>query len=59
MLIYVKPEESEPPLPQFFLKMNEKYINKKPTCYKSLNDPSCIGLIITSSSNFKNMKTIS
>ena len=39
--------------------MNAKYIVKKPTCYESLSDPSCVDLIITSSSNFENMKTIS
>ena len=32
--------------------MNAKYIVKKPTCYESLSDPSCVDLIITSSSNF-------
>ena len=39
--------------------MNAKDIVKKPTCNKSLSDPSCVDLIITSSSNFENMKTIS
>ena len=39
--------------------MNAKDIVKKPTCHKSLSDPSYVDLIITSSSNFENMKTIS
>ena len=53
-------EESEPCLSQFLVEMNAKNIVKKPTCYKSLTEASCIGLVITnSSSSFQNTKTIS
>ena len=53
-------EESEPCLPQFLFEMNTKNIIKKPTCFKSLSNPSCIDLVITNSfSNFQNTKAIS
>ena len=53
-------EESEPCLSQFLFEMNAKNIVKKPTCFKSLNSPSSIDLVITnSSSNFQNTKTVS
>ena len=52
-------EESEPCLSQFLFEMNTKNIVKKPTCFKSLTNPSCIDLFITNiSSNFQNMKAI-
>ena len=31
--------------------MNAKIIVKEPTCYKSLNNPSCIDLLLTNSSS--------
>ena len=40
-------EESEPCFSQFLVKMNAKNIVKKPTCFKSLNEPSSIDLVIT------------
>ena len=53
-------EESKPCPSQFLFEMNAKNIVKEPTCYKSLSNPSCIGLVITnSSSSFQNTKTIS
>ena len=40
--------------------MNAKNIVKKPTCHKSLTNPSCNDLVITNSSlSFQNTKTIS
>ena len=53
-------EGSEPYLSQFLFEMNTKDIVKKPTCFKSLNNPYCIDLVITNrSSNFQNMKAMS
>ena len=53
-------EESESCLPQFLFEMNTKNIIKKPTCFKSLSNPSCIDFVITNSfSNFQNTKAIS
>ena len=53
-------EESELCLLQFLFEMNAKNIVKKPTCFKSLSNPSCIDLVITNSfSSFQNTKAIS
>ena len=54
-----KAEESGPCLSQFLFEMNTKNIVKKPTCFKTLTNPSCIDLFITNiSSNLQNMKAI-
>ena len=40
--------------------MNVKRIVKAPTCFNSLSNPSCLDLVIlSSSSNFQNMKAMS
>ena len=53
-------KDSEPCLSQFLFEMNAKNIAKKPTCFKSLSNRSCIDIVITnSSSNFQNNKAIS
>ena len=39
-------EESEPCLSQFLFETNAKNIVKEATCYKSLNNQSCIDLIV-------------
>ena len=53
-------EESEPCLLQFLFEMNAKNIFKKPSCFKSLSNPSCTDLVIRNSySNFQNTKAIS
>ena len=52
-------DESELCLLQFRFEMNAKSIVKKPTCFKSLSNPSCIDIVITNSySNFQNTKAI-
>ena len=52
-------DESELCLSQFRFEMNAKSIVKKPTCFKSLSNPSCIDIVITNSySNFQNTKAI-
>ena len=55
------PEKSEPRLLQFLFEMNaKKNIVKKPTCFKSLSNPTSIDLVITnSSSHFQNTEAIS
>ena len=51
---------SEPCLSQFRFEINAKHIVKKPTCFKSQSNLSCIDLAITnSSSNFQNTKALS
>ena len=44
-------EESEPILPQFLYDYNAVNITNENTNYKSVNNPSCIDLIITNSPN--------
>ena len=39
--------------------MHAKNIVKEPTCFNSLSNPSCMDLVIVSSSNFENTKAIS
>ena len=51
-------EESDPTLAQFLHDYNAVNIIHKYTCYKSMNNPSCIDLIITNSANsFQNTST--
>ena len=51
-------EESELVLAQFLHDYNAVNIIHKNTCYKSMNKPSCIDLIITNSPNgFQNTST--
>ena len=53
-------EESEPCISQFLFEMNAKNIVKETICYKILSNPSCIDLVITSSSSsFQNTMAIS
>ena len=53
-------EESEPCISQFLFEMNAKNIVKETICYKILSNPSCIDLVITSSSSsFQNTIAIS
>ena len=44
-------EESEPVLAQFLHDYNAVNIIHENTCYKTMNNPSCIDLIVTSSPN--------
>ena len=52
-------QESAPWLSQFLFEMHAKNIVKEPTCFNSLSNPSCMDLVIVSSSNFENTKAIS
>ena len=52
-------EESEPCLHKFLQDYHSKNIVKCKTCFKSINNPSCIDLFITNSTNsFQNTTTI-
>lgn len=53
-------EESEPCLYQFLQEYESKNLVKEKTCFKSINNPSCIDLFITNHARcFQNTQTIS
>ena len=52
-------EESEECIEEFLFERNFKNLVKEKTCYKSLENPSCIDLLITNSSaSFQNTTTV-
>ena len=53
-------EDSEPYLSRFLYEHNSKNLVKNKTCFKSLENPSCIDLFLTNSPlSFQNMVTMS